>query len=230
LSIPNVRYQTEREYSRVSSLLWNPMTRHLSVVDNSSTHHLPGLHSLFDLPETMDLRGANALDMERQIAELNRKYPWVDTLRLRTPEDIRSASRRIEFFNFDLPPELIEATEFTWLSIPGGYRLPLPGGAWISVESNLLDSWDISHVRHRVVTPVGRERTPSDAVGVADAFVRDMLPDTQTLLRRSARWRGERPTAKQTAMLSRNGLPAPDGLTRGQASQMIAWGTLRGAS
>jgi hypothetical protein len=196
----------------------------LDVVDNSSTHHLPGLHSLFDLPETMDLRGANALDMERQIAELNRKYPWVDTLRLRIPEDIRSASQCIEFFNFDSPPELIDATDLTWLSIPGGYRLPLPDGDWISVESNLLDMWDISHVRRHKVTLLGRERTPTGAVGVADGFVREMLPDAGRLLQRSARWRGERPTPKQTAMLSRNGLPAPDGLTRGQASQMIAWG------
>lgn len=197
----------------------------LDVVDNSSTHHLPGLHSLFDLPETMDLRGANALDMERQIAELNRKYPWVDTLRLRTPEDIRSASQRIEFFNFDSPPELIEATDLMWLSIPGGYRLTLPDGDWISVESNLLDTWDISHVQRHRVTPIGRERTSIDAVSVADGVVRDMLPDAGKLLQRSARWRGERPTPKQLAMLARHGLPAPDGLTRGQASQMIAWGT-----
>jgi superfamily II DNA or RNA helicase len=194
----------------------------LDVVDNSSTHHLPGLHSLFDLPATMDLRGANALDMERQVTELNRRYPWIDTLRLRTPQDIPSAIHRIEFFNFDPPPELIDATELTWLSFPGGYRLPLPEGEWISVESNLLDAWEISHVRRREATRLGRERTLIRAVDHAERFVRETLPDARTLLQRSARWRGEPPTPKQAAMLARHGVPAPDGLTRGQASQMIA--------
>ncbi len=196
----------------------------LDVVDNSSTHHLPGLHSLFDLPETMNLSGANALDTERHVSELTRKYPWVDTARLRTPADIRSASERIEFFNFDSPPELIDATKLTWFSVPGGYRLPLPDGAWISVESNLLERWDVTHVGRIEDTLLGPQPTLARAVGFAESFVRNNLPDAVTLLHRSARWREGRPTPKQAAMLARYGLPAPAGLTRGQASQMIAWG------
>jgi ATP-dependent helicase IRC3 len=196
----------------------------LDVVDNSSTHHLPGLHSLFDLPETMNLSGGNALETERQVAELTRKYPWVDTLRLRTPADIRSASERIEFFNFDSPPELIEVSKLTWLSVPGGYRLPLPDGDWISVESNLLERWDVTHVGRTEVTLLGPERTLAGAVNRAERFVRAKLPDALTLLQRSARWREGHPTSKQAAMLARFGLPAPAGLTRGQASQMIGWG------
>ncbi|MDB4893428.1 MAG: hypothetical protein JWL61_5283 [Gemmatimonadetes bacterium] len=195
----------------------------LDVVDNSSTHHLPGLHSLFDLPETMNLSGANALEVERQISELNQKFPWVDVLRLRTPQDIRSASERIEFFNFDPPPELIDATKLAWLTTPAGYRLPLPDGHWIGVESNLLDAWDITRVQRTAVTRLGSERTLVKAVKRAEAFVRERLPDAVQLLQRSALWRGDRPTPKQAAMLVRLGLPAPAGLTRGQASQMIGW-------
>lgn len=196
----------------------------LDVVDNSSTHHLPGLHSLFDLPATMNLCGANALDTERHVSELTRKYPWVDTARLRTPADIRSASERIEFFNFDSPPELIDATTLTWFTVPGGYRLPLPDGACISVESNLLERWDVTHVGRTEETLLGPQPTLARAVRFAEGFVRNNLPDAVTLLRRSARWREGRPTPKQAAMLARYGLPAPAGLTRGEASQMIAWG------
>ena len=194
----------------------------LDVVDNTSTHHLPGLHSLFDLPETMNLGGANALDIERQVSELNRKFPWVDTLRLRMPSDIRSASECIEFFNFDVPPELTGAT-LTWLSVPGGYRLPLPDGHWIAVESNLLDKWDVTRVQRTQITLLGGEQTLAKAVRRAEAFVRDRLPDAVMLLRRSAQWREDRPTSKQVAMLARLGIPAPAGLTRGQVSQMIGW-------
>jgi ATP-dependent helicase IRC3 len=195
----------------------------LDVVDNSSTHHLPGLHSLFDLPETMDLGGANALETERRISELTRHYPWVDTLRLRTPEDIRSASERIEFFNFDSPPELIDATKLTWLSVPGGYRLPLPDGHYISVEANLLDTWDVTRHMRTEIIHLGREPTAARAVKRADRFVRDRLSDALTLLQRSARWREDKPTPKQVAMLARLGVAAPAGLTRGQVSQMIDW-------
>lgn len=196
----------------------------LDVVDNSSTHHLPGLHSLFELPPTMNLCGANALDTERQISELTRKHPWVDAFRLRTPADIRSASERIEFFNFDSPPELIDATKLTWISVPGGYRLPLPDGAWISVESNLLERWDVTHVGRTEVTLLGPQPTLARAARLAERFVRETLPDAVTLLHRSARWREGRPTPKQATMLAHYGLPAPAGLTRGQASQMISWG------
>ena len=200
----------------------------LDVVDNSSTHRLPGLHSLFDLPETMDLRGMNALEMERQIAELTRRYPWVDTMRLRTPEDIKYATQRIEFFNFDSPPELAGAAEFTWFSIPGGYRLPLRGGDWIAIESNLLDSWTVSHVQGRRVRELGRKSSAHTAVVAAEQFVRRTFPNDEKLLQRSAYWRRATPTEKQLDMLARHGFPAPPELTRGQASQMIAWGISSG--
>jgi superfamily II DNA or RNA helicase len=36
----------------------------IDVADNSRTHQLPGLHSLFNLPLNMNLSGGNALDIE----------------------------------------------------------------------------------------------------------------------------------------------------------------------
>jgi superfamily II DNA or RNA helicase len=196
----------------------------IDVADNSRTHQLPGLHSLFNLPLNMNLNGGNALKIERQIEHLNRTQPWIETSRIRTPEDLRLVSERIEFFNFEAPAEIRAYTQNTWHGVPGGYRLGLPEGEWISIEPNLVDTWDI-----RLLTVHGREAlllSPATslaaAVKSADGFVAVHRPDARRLVERSARWRNELPSDKQKQVLARNRIPVPAGLTRGQAAQMIA--------
>src|SRR5207253_2492173 len=96
------------------------------------------LHTLFNLPLNMNLKGGNALEVERQIERFNRTQPWIDISRIRTPEDLKVAAERIEFFNFDPPAEIRAYTQNTWQAVPAGYRLGLPEGEWISIEPNLL--------------------------------------------------------------------------------------------
>jgi superfamily II DNA or RNA helicase len=195
----------------------------VDVADNSRAHTLPGLHSLFNIPATINLRGHNALEIERAIERLTRMRPWVDSTRLRTPDELELAVERIEFFNFDPPAEVADHTDNTWYSVPGGYRLALPKGAWISIASNLLDGWDVEHGRPgRATTLIHRARTLPQAVAAADGFVTVECPDAQQLVQRRARWRKQPPTDKQREVLSRYGIRVPDGLTRGQASQMIS--------
>jgi ATP-dependent helicase IRC3 len=194
----------------------------IDVADNSRTHQLPGLHSLFNLPLNMNLNGGNALEIERLIERLNRTQPWIDTSRIRTPEDLKLAAERIEFFNFEPPAEISAYTQNTWHAVPGGYRLGLPEGEWISIEPNLLDTWDIrlstTHETKLLLSHAGRLAA---AVAAADRFVAVNRPDARRLVERSARWRNELPSDKQKEVLAHNGIPAPAGLTRGQAAQMI---------
>jgi len=195
----------------------------IDVADNSRTHQLPGLHSLFNLPLNMNLNGGNAMEIERGIERLNRTQPWIDTSRMRTPQDLKLAAERIEFFNFEPPAEIRDCTGNTWSAVPGGYRLGLPEGEWISIEPNLLDAWD---VRLSTVseTKLLLNHAPSldEAVTAADRFVALHRPDARRLVERSARWRDELPSDKQKEVLARNGIRVPAGLKRGQAAQMIA--------
>ncbi len=195
----------------------------IDVADNSRTHQLPGLHSLFNLPLNMNLNGGNALEIERGIERLNRTRPWVDISRLQTPEDLNIAAERIEFFNFEPPAEIRASTQNTWHAVPAGYRLGLPDGEWISIEPNLLDSWDIrlSTVRHGQ-TLLSHTESLVAAVQAADSFVAVNRPDARRVVERSARWRDELPSDKQREVLIRNKIPVPAGLTRGQAAQMIS--------
>ena len=195
----------------------------IDVADNSRTHQLPGLHSMFNLPLNMNLNGDNALEIERQIERLNRTQPWIDTSRIRTPEDLKLAAERIEFFNFEPPGKISAYTQNTWHAVPGGYRLGLPEGEWISIEPNLLDTWDIRlSTTHETTLLLSHAASLAAAVAAADRFVAANRPDAWRLIERSARWRNELPSDKQKEVLARNRIPAPAGLTRGQAAQMIA--------
>jgi ATP-dependent helicase IRC3 len=196
----------------------------IDVADNSRTHQLTGLHSLFNLPLNMNLNGGDALEIDRNIERLNRTQPWLDISRMRAPEDLKLAAERIEFFNFEPPAEIRAYTQNTWHAVPAGYRLGLPEGEWISIEPNLLDTWDIrvSRVHQSASFLLSRATTLAAAVASADRFVVVHRPDARRLVERSARWRNELPSDKQKQVLARNGIPVPVGLTRGQAAQMIS--------
>jgi ATP-dependent helicase IRC3 len=196
----------------------------VDLADNSTTHQLPGIHSLFNLPLNMNLRGRNALGVEREIERLNRTYPWIDTERIHSPDDLVGAAERIEFFNFDPPEELRGGTWNNWYAAPGGgYRLGLPKGEWIAITPNLLDSWDIEHGRpgrDRVL--IRRARSLAVALEAADRLVAIGFPDAARLIQRDARWRDQPPTERQLEMLARCGIRLPEGLTRGQVAQIIS--------
>lgn len=195
----------------------------VDVADNSRAHQLPGLHSLFNLPANMNLGGRGAFEIEREIERISRMHPWIDTSRIQSPDQLKLAVERIEFFNFDSPAELAGRTGNTWYAVPGAYRLGLPKGEWISVASNLLDSWDVEHGGPGMATTViRRARSLPLAVEAADRFVAETFPDASQLVKRHARWRDQPTTDKQKDMLRRYSIPIPEGLTRGQVAQMIS--------
>jgi hypothetical protein len=171
----------------------------------------------------MNLNGGNALEIERDLERLNRTQPWIDISRIQTLEDLKLAAERIEFFNFEPPEEIRTYTQNTWQAVPAGYRLGLPDGERISIEPNLLDTWDIrlSTVRDGE-TLLSHAESLAAAVQSADRFVAVNRPAARRLVERSARWRDELPSDKQRQVLTRNKIPVPAGLTRGQAAQMIS--------
>jgi hypothetical protein len=194
----------------------------VDVADNSRTHMLPGLHSLFDLPAKLNLNGARVLDVEQEIRRLNAEMPWIDISRIRSPEDIQLCIQSIDFFNFDPPPELAATTFYTWYSVAGGYRLNLPDGEAISVETNLLDTWDIHLWARDRPRLLATAETLTRAVAIADSFVSTERAEAVRFIERAAHWRNDAPTRKQIETLVRHGIKVPEGLTKGQVAQMIS--------
>jgi ATP-dependent helicase IRC3 len=194
----------------------------VDVADNSKHHTIPGLHSLFNLPMNLNLEGSRALEVERDVERMSRQWPWIDTSRLLKPEDIKFAATRIDFFNFDPPPELAGQTDHIWFRATDAYRLNLPEGEALTVESNLLDSWDIRLSAGSRSRLLAQADTLTRAVAIADNFVMSERPDAVTVVKRLADWRSGPPTEKQIEVLSRKRIPIPEGLTKGQASQIIS--------
>jgi superfamily II DNA or RNA helicase len=203
----------------------------IDVVDNSRQHSLAGLGRLFDLPDTLDLRGADVLRTAHALRDLAARAPWVDVERIANPRDIPIAAERLEFFRFEPPDAIAGATDLAWVGdAGGGFRLGLPGGELLHARPTLLGDFEV--LLERPAAPaqqLARGRDAADAVRAADAVVRRRWPDALKVLERDASWRGREATEKQLAILRARGLPAPPTLTRGQASWMLAHVLRRGS-
>jgi hypothetical protein len=197
----------------------------IDVADNSRKHTLAGLHALFDLNPSLDLQGANALAIADRLRALGERYPWVDTRKITTPQDLEFAAERIDLFRFAPPDEVQPHTRLAWCATPGGgYRLGLPEHEDIVIQQNLLDAWEVqlhASAGRKGVVSLGTARELPDAIRRAEAFVLKERAAALRLLDLSARWRDQPLSEAQRGLLQRRGIPIPNGLTRGQASWMI---------
>jgi hypothetical protein len=180
---------------------------------------------MFDLPAGLDLRGANALDVGRQLARLGRAFPWVDLHRVEHAGELQSVAERIDLFRFEPPAEIAQLTRFAWCQQPdGGYRLSLLDGEWVSIREDHLGRWEI-HAQWQPTAPLPQlprvVRSLRKAVLAVDSMVARSRPEAVRVVAVDARWRRQSPSDKQLQVLRRRRIPHPPGLTRGQASWMI---------
>jgi ATP-dependent helicase IRC3 len=196
----------------------------IDIADNSRMHQLSGLNDLFNLPSGMNLCGSDALKVEREIERLTNRSPWIDVSRIHAPAEVKLAAERIEFWNFDPPPELGDFTTHIWHAVPRGYRLFLSADESLLVEQDLLDAWNVQLRSSRTgLSVLHRAADRESAVYFADEFVCSKRPDAERLVSRDAHWRTGAPSDKQIEVLRRNRIIAPPELTRGQAAQMISY-------
>lgn len=197
----------------------------IDVVDNSRKHELAGVHSLFALPEDLELRGEDALEVAERVEQLGERYPWLDLQRVSHAGELELAAERIDFMELEPPEEIRRSSDFAWCSSPGGgYRLPLPDGEELLVRPNLLDAWDIVHRGPEGSARIDGRRSLDAAIKHADRLTRLRTPEAVKLIDVRASWRQQPPTSSQLALLRKRNIPIPEGLTRGGASWIIALG------
>jgi superfamily II DNA or RNA helicase len=198
----------------------------IDVADNSRRHTLAGLHQLFELPDSLDLRGADALHFAARLRQVRRDMPWVDITQIRAPEDLELVAERIDLFRFEPPEPIADATDLAWLGTgDGGLTLVLPGGIHYDVQPTLLGDWEITTRARDQQDAAVMHRAPEveSAVRWVDDRVRRHHRDALAILSRDAAWRDLAPTSAQVRRLELCGLKAPEGLTRGQASWMLSY-------
>jgi ATP-dependent helicase IRC3 len=196
----------------------------IDIVDNSARHRLADLNSMFDLPSTLDLGGLSAIDVADRLERVGVDSPWVDIGRIERADELPLAAERVDLFRFEPPAEIAPLTSFAWCASPdGGYRLNLADGEWIDLREDNLGRWGATIANP--LDPVTMPPLTADvhlAVQAVDALVRRHRPKCVRFLTIDAGWRGQQPTEKQLDVLRQRGVPVPEGLTRGQASWMIA--------
>jgi superfamily II DNA or RNA helicase len=196
----------------------------IDIVDNSARHNLAGLNALFDLPDSLDLGGYSAIAVVDRLERVSLEAPWVDLGRIEEAADLEHAAERIDLFRFEPPAKIAPFTEFAWCAAPdGGYRLNLADGEWIGLRADNLGRWraSLENARDGTMPIPAPSMAVHDAVRAIDELVRRHRSTCVPLLTIDARWRANPPTEKQIGVLRRRGVPAPRGLTRGQASWMI---------
>jgi superfamily II DNA or RNA helicase len=197
----------------------------IDIVDNSARHKLAGLNALFDLPDALDLGGRRAIDVVDRLERVSVEAPWVDLGRIANAGDLEHVAERIDLFRFEPPAEIAPFTHFAWCAAPdGGYRLNLADGEWIDLREDDLGQWGakLENARDPAMPMPRPRRDVHEAVGAIDELVRRHRSGCVRLLTIDAGWRANKPTDKQIDVLGRRGIPVPSGLTRGQASWMIA--------
>ena len=78
----------------------------IDIVDNSEAHTLAGLNRLFELPDSMDLRGHDVLKTLQQVREIGHRYPWVDVNGVSKAGDLDFVMERVDLFRCEPPPEV----------------------------------------------------------------------------------------------------------------------------
>ncbi len=137
-----------------------------------------------------------------------------------------SSCARVDLMELRLPDELQGQALFAWAAVGRDhYRLGLGRGEYLTCARTLLDQWEVTLLSpHREVdgSVVAAERRLAGAISKAEGFVRQTRSQALDLVDLRASWRRRPATEKQIEWLKRVHVAPPPGISRGQASHLIA--------
>jgi superfamily II DNA or RNA helicase len=205
--------------------------RVVDIVDATQEHALVTLPSLFGLAPGFDLEGRTVLEVRRALAWVERHRPWVRADLARSLTDLRYRCRKVALMELELPLALRGEATLAWTAVGRDtYRLALGRGESLSVAPTILGAWELALRGPGSERLLVRTRGLPAAIAAGERFVREERAAAVPLVRCNSHWRRRPASPRQLAYLARRGLAVPEGLTRGQASHLIAMlGDGRGA-
>jgi superfamily II DNA or RNA helicase len=173
----------------------------IDLVGSTKRHKLMSVSTLFGL-EVEELHGASVVEA---------------TSKREQEQAAREAHGRLVAQTVDL----FESRELHWIgSEPSRFVLSIGDGLLI-LRSADLAKWTVDHVtRDRERTQIAADLDLGYAQGVAEDYARKL--GAGVLVSRTARWRQELATDKQIMALRRWRIPIRPGLTKGEASDLLA--------
>jgi len=194
-------------------------------VDVSRRHSLNNVATLFGMPAKLDFKGATALEVVAKVEEIEQKKPGTDLSNLTDFSRIESFVEEIDLFKVEYPPEIVQISDFTWVrGRDGAYVLLLKDRESVIVYPEFI--------RHSVWRIVGTVRGAQfnrtatsfeNAIREADQLVRTLGGRaTASMIARAAKpWQMDPASPDQIALLRMFKLPIPEGLTKGQARDVL---------
>lgn len=211
----------------------------LDVVDDARKYTLQTSGDIFGLPRRFNAQGANLLTCARAVEAVAETQPAALLLDDLTPERLRVEVRRLDLFAV-ARPEGESIGRMDWLELaPNHYSVTLPARApegealqsqaralpeVVRVTQGMLGGWSAAMTSGAAVMAIlaTEQETRAEAVQRAERWVEMHRPDAWRMRQRDARWRGREASDKQIATLRKMGATIPpEGLTRGQASDML---------
>jgi hypothetical protein len=172
------------------------------------------------LPPDFNLGGENLLDVSRRYKELESEAPG-EAARVRSLQDIELVFKQIDIFRPPPPnPAILEFSRLIWAEVgPDNYYLGLSSDESIHITRDALGSYNcLLKSKARSLTKGADIR---ETFSYADKWVQEQRADSYRLLDSSQPWRADGPTDKQIKWLTKFGVPITNGMTKGEASQIL---------
>jgi ATP-dependent helicase IRC3 len=191
----------------------------LDVVDNSQRHSLVNISSLLGLPKDLDLKGERYTVAQAKLERVAKDFPSANLHDITSLKDIDSIAERIAMFTVKYPAEVERLTELAWRKQGDGYILPVRRDK-LTLCRDLRDEWWVRGSLNGKAVEIHAQNL-AGAFNAADREVLSSAGDNRVLVKRDARWHGERPTPKQIELCRKLGLKIPAGANRGQVSAAL---------
>lgn len=173
----------------------------IDFCDTSARHSLVTIPTLYGLRADFDLRGESAADVAAKVSAIQKKLPGIDIKQYSSLEAIESAVLHVDLFRPPTVPDLVRKhSKFGWLEVGEGcYQIGIAStGSLLQVKVNTLGQYEVAASKNGTRVVLDTASSPSAAFAIADK----MVPPTDTvLLKTTAAWHKEGPSAKQAQKL-----------------------------
>jgi len=195
----------------------------IDIVDVTRDNRLATLPGLFGFTQGFDLEGRTTADVQQALRWVETNRPWVRRDLATSLSDLRYRCRRIDLLDLALPEELTVHAEFAWTCTGrDAYRLGLANGEAVLVAPTILGDWEVVLSAGGEESRIGGADAVPEAIRRAEGWVAVHRKDSLGLVLLGARWRREPASEKQLKLLDAREIDPPRGLTKGQASHLIA--------
>jgi ATP-dependent helicase IRC3 len=199
----------------------------IDLTDNSRTHPLVTLPSLFGLPADFELRGKEVNEALNEVEEMQSKFPHIPFHKAHSLEEIQKMIVEFDILKVaEIDTQVSNYSSFTWLQSQDGYSLYLrnadnSGKGKISISQNLLGQYEVKLFGSMTNYQIACCENIEQAFHDGDLFLANNYPDQLVLYSQTARWRQDPASDKQKYLLRSLGVLFPDNISKGQAAMVI---------